>query len=367
LEKHQTKADEGDVETQILLAESYYFGTSDIRKDKEKALHYYQLAAESDSASAAFSLGVIYQQDKIYDQSVFYYQKASELKHAGAQDNLAILYQYGTGVEKDIMKAEQLYLQALANGSEYSKRNLAILYRDSKQTDKAIDMFEQMAFDPTSKNNSYRFKKAVALELMDLYQIKNDQENAYVWGSTAILSGLFDSNINDSEKKSARYKALSDSMSDDQKNRLSEKVLTFHYKVFQQYEGAIGERQDFLIRDGVIVLPKNELVNFTAYKAKIKKDTYDTINFHQDKEEKKLRINLALHTLKLAAYEISIGALIPQFQFAMANIEKSLDILSDYNDRNLKNLKTNTELKLLVLKRVSERQLTLRYEPIEAQ
>ncbi len=353
LEKYQTKADEGDTETQVLLAESYYFGTSDLPKNKKKALSYYQLAADSGSASAAFSLGVIYQQDNAYDQSVFYYQKASELDHAGAQDNLAILYQYGTGVEKDMVKAEQLYLKALVNGSEYSKRNLAVLYRDTQQTDKAIDMFEQILFDPTTKNNPYRFKKAVALELMDLYQIKKDQENAYIWGSVAVLSGLFDSNIEHSEQKSARYKALADTLTDIQKDRLAESVLTRHYKAFQHYETAIEKYKTYLVHDGIIVLPTKELVSFTAYKVQMKKDIYGAINFYKGKEDKKSRINFALHTLKLAAYHISLGALTPHLNMARSNIEESIHILNDYNDNNLANLKANSALKLDVLSRVT--------------
>ncbi len=362
LEKYQTKANEGDIQNQLMLAERYYFGAGGIPQDKGKAILYYRLAAKAGSDSAAFNLGIIYQQDGDFDQAVYYYEMASAANNFAAQDNLAVMYQNGAGVEKDITKAEELYLLALSNGSTYSKRNLAILYRDSQQTEKAIDMFKQLSFDPTTKDNSYKFKKAVALELMDLFLIQDDKENAYIWGTTAVLSGLFDSNIVNLVEKRTRYLAVRNALDDELKNKLSKNILQYHYKAFQQYEPAVQKYQSLIIDDEYSDLSINQLTEFTDYKAEVNKKTFASINHYKDQDDKTSRIKLALHTLKLAAYEISIGVISSQLQMAQKNIEKSISLLGGYSDSNLNNLKDNTKLKLLVVEVLSDYQQRLKEE-----
>jgi TPR repeat protein len=356
LEKYQTKADEGDIENQLLLADSYFYGTKDLAKDKEMAIKYYRLAAESGDASAAFNLGLIYQKENKYDESVYFYEMAVEKNHLGAQDNLGILYHHGRGVEQDFDKAEKLYLQALSNGSRFSQRNLAVLYRDSQQLDKAIDAFTTLAFAPTTKDNPRKFKSAISQNLMDLYIAKNDDNNAYIWGSTAVLSGLFDSNIEDAESKLARYESILNKINENDRASMSKAILSTHYKAFQQYEHAIDQRKEFLVSDGIIKLPTDKLVGLTGYKIQMKKDIYGGINAYKNKEDKKSRINLALYTLRLASYEISIGAIDPHFYLAKSNIKDSLSILDDYDDKNLISLKNTTNLKLDIVNGISNYQ-----------
>lgn len=362
LEDYQRKADEGNVERQIFLAERYYFGTAEIPKDKDMAVKYYRLAADAGSDSAAFNLGIIYQQDKDFDQAVHYYEIASSAKNFAAQDNLAVMYQDGAGVEKDIVKAEKLYLLALSNGSTYSKRNLAILYRDSKQVVKAIDMFKQLSFDPTTKDNSYKFKKAVALELMELYLLENDKRNAYIWGATAILSGLFDSDIENSVEKRDRYLTLRNELDDDLKQELAKSILQHHYKAFQQYEPLIQKYQKFIISEEYSNFPTEQLAAFTDDKEDANKKTFSSLDRYKGQEDKTSRIKLALHTLKLAAYEISIAVISQQLQAARTNMEKSISTLNEYKDSNLTNLKDNSKLKLSVVESVSDYQLSLKIE-----
>ncbi|MDB4837340.1 sel1 repeat family protein [Marinomonas sp.] len=358
LEKYQTKADEGDVEKQLLLADSYFFGTEDLPKNKVKAIEYYRLAADNGSDSAAFTLGLIYQRDALFPESIHYYEIAAAADNAKAQDNLGILYHHGTGATQNLEKAEQLYLQALSNGSQYSQRNLAVLYKDSQQTDKAIEMFKTLAFTKTSRAVPYKFKSSVSQSLMDLYLSKQDLRNAYIWGATAVLSGLFDSNIPQAKEIKSRYENLLSELREREytKDNLAKSVVINHYHVFQQFEPSIKKYTEFLISDGIIALSTDKSVELAAYKMSLKKDIYQGIERFDSRKDKKSRINFALYYLKLASFEIALGAISPHFHSAVSSIEKSLMILGNYNDSNLDHLKQTTELKLDIVKQVANYQ-----------
>ncbi|MCV2402471.1 sel1 repeat family protein [Marinomonas sp. C2222] len=349
LEKYQAKADEGNVKEQLILADSYFYGTKDLARNKEKAIEYYRLAADNGSDSAAFNLGIIYQKDKLYSESVYYYEIAAEAGNPKAQDNLGILYHHGIGIEQNWDKAEQLYLSALENGSQYSQRNLAILYKDSGQALKAIEAFKTLAFSETSDNIPYKFKSGVAQTLMDLYLDQSDLNKAYIWGSTAILSGLFDSKIKDANAIKERYEGLQAQLTKTERKSLIKDILVTHYNSFQQFEKTIERYEEFLISDGLIKPPTDKLINLTGYKIHYKKDIYQGINQFKGKDDKKSRINFALYNLKMSAYEVSLGAISPHFHSAKSYIEESLEILDDYTDKNLAFLKQTTTLKLAIV------------------
>lgn len=349
LEKYQSKADEGSVAEQLILADSYFYGAHDLPQDKEQAIKYYRLAANNGSDSAAFNLGVIYEKERQYNTSVHYYEIAAEAGNLKAQDNLGILYHHGIGIKQNWNKAEQLYLQALANGSQYSQRNLAVLYRDSGQTLNAIEAFKKLAFSQTSKNIPYKFKSGVAQSLMDLYINQGDTQNAYIWGATAVLSGLFDSKIKNANAIKEGYESLLTQLTESEKKALTKHIVVNHYKTFQQFEEIIEQYQAFLIHDGLIKLPTDKLAGLNVYKSHDKKEIYQGLKQFADKRNKNSRINFALYNLKMSAYEISIGAISPHFHSAKSYIEESLEILNDYTDKNLVFLKQTTALKLAIV------------------
>jgi len=355
-EKYYSKAEAGDAYSQLVIGDEYYFGSKETVKNKELAIKYYMLAVDGGNDEAAFSLARIYQKDENFDKAVHYYDIASQAGNFKAQDNLAVMYHHGAGVEKDLEKAEELYLKALANGSKYSTRNLAVLYRDTNRPSEAIGMFKSYVFDPVSKSNTLNTKKLIAFEVMDLYLAQKDDENAYIWGGMAVLSGLFDSKVHDVEAKISRYIELTNRLTDDEKNTFAEQVLVNHYNAFVKNETAVIKREKFKIQDGLIVMPVPETVGFVVYSTQINKKLVQALNFYKDKKDKKSRLNFAIGTLRLAAYDISVGAIDIYYALSTSKIKEALAILNDYDDSNLSTLKKGVELKLDIAERVAKSQ-----------
>jgi TPR repeat protein len=72
------------------------------------------------------------------EKAIKYYQKAAELGSCKAFNNLGILYKNGKGFDKDTKKAEENYLKAIeiASNTEdevgYIYENLGLLYENGK-------------------------------------------------------------------------------------------------------------------------------------------------------------------------------------------------------------------------------------------
>ena len=162
-------AEQGDVEVQHYLGWLYNNGWGGIPKDDEKALYWWEKAAQED-ADAQFKLGWMYrhglgvskdlekarywlekaaEQDHIYaedklredrrdaetqfefgeeyyygrgvvskdlEKAVFSFEKAAEHGHAEAQFRLGWIYYYGDGVPEDLEKAVFWFKKAAENG-----------------------------------------------------------------------------------------------------------------------------------------------------------------------------------------------------------------------------------------------------------
>jgi uncharacterized protein len=86
------------------------------RADTKSALRVWLAAAEAGDAEAQNNVGEIYERGlggaPNYEAAVIWYQKAADANYARAQFNLGTLYEQGTGVEKDRLKALNLYRRA---------------------------------------------------------------------------------------------------------------------------------------------------------------------------------------------------------------------------------------------------------------
>jgi len=86
------------------------------RADYKTALNVWMAAAEAGDAEAQTNVGEIFERghggQANYTAAAVWYQKAAEQGNARAQYNLGTLYEQGLGVEKDMLKALNLYRQA---------------------------------------------------------------------------------------------------------------------------------------------------------------------------------------------------------------------------------------------------------------
>ncbi len=93
---------------QCSLGNCYFYGYG-VSKDHEKAVYWYEKAANQGAAYAQNNLGACYYDGegvpKDYEKAVYWYEKAANQGDAKAQCNLGYCYYEGEGVPKDYEKA----------------------------------------------------------------------------------------------------------------------------------------------------------------------------------------------------------------------------------------------------------------------
>ncbi len=352
LQNLQEQADNGDANSQLELAMTYYQGADGVQQDEQLAIKYLTLSAEKNNIDAVYTLARILEKKGEYKKAVKYYEIASEQNHAYSQLNLGIMYKTGRGVEKDLNKAEELYKQAYANGDLYGMRNLAILYKEEKQYQKAEDAFRQIIFAETGKGNSYAFKQFSCLELMNMNNENKSYEKAYTWGATAILSGVFDSKVENAEEYLKTFETLSNGLINAKKEKLSKTILENHYKIFQQYEYYFANHSEIKSDDGVVILSTKELVGLTGYLVSKNESLHKRASYWKQSTDMDAKLNLAIQKLKLASTYIKLGAIVPEYGLAISNIEEANTLLEQYDYKSLDLLENSINKKLVILKDV---------------
>ena len=137
-------------------------------REFEKAVEYFQKAADRGLAIAQNKLGECYENgkgvEKNYEEAFKWYQKAADQNHADAQGNLAALYANGWGVEQNFSKSLTLAQKSSTKGVLRAKRLIAVAYLVGNRgieedSDKGIKLMLDLA------EHGYRTAQ------YDLYQI----------------------------------------------------------------------------------------------------------------------------------------------------------------------------------------------------
>jgi|GEM_PF-6024340 len=354
LQNLQTKANEGDVKSQFDLGNLYYFGSKEVKEDKEKAMHYYQLAEKSGNVEAQYSLGQIADKNKEYEKAVYYYQKAAEKEFAYAQSNLGILYKHGRGVPKDIEEAKRLFTKAYQNGDIFGLRNLGSIYREvTKENDKAKKIFQELLFSKTDdKDNPIQYKQFVCLELMNMNYDQALWEEAYIWGSITILSGWFDGKTKEPEKHLKTFEMIKSKLSKERQQTLAKEIHYNYYHAFQKYMYYYRTETSLHSEDGVSIESNKHLLGFAGFLVMQNKELYAEMNYFKSKNDDISKINYAFANLKFAMKHIEYGSISPFYYSAIKEINESLEILNQYNYPNLDYTKDVTNKKLEILQDV---------------
>ena len=115
------KAENGDVESQFQLGQTYFNGI-EVDEDEEEAVYWYEQAAENGHSGAMYELGQCYslgmgvEEDE--EEAVSWYRKAARKKHPEAMYELANCYYYGDGVTENDRRAKEWYQKAAEAGSK---------------------------------------------------------------------------------------------------------------------------------------------------------------------------------------------------------------------------------------------------------
>lgn len=136
-------AEAGYVDSMLELGE-YYQSTL---FDTEKSKYWLLKAVECGNAEAMNRLGVMCADDiePNYEEAIKWYKKAIELNQPNAYRNLALCYRDGTGVKKDLKKAEELLAKAaelgIADADEIKENMFAS--EDNNLVDEANKLLEE--------------------------------------------------------------------------------------------------------------------------------------------------------------------------------------------------------------------------------
>ena len=124
-------ADQGNAFAQHNLAVMYDTGEG-VAKDYKKAVYWFEKAADQGVAVAQFSLGSMYNNGqgvaKNYQKAFYWYQKSANQGLVTAQYNLGRMYYKGEGVVKNYVKSYKWLILAKAQSNEDDEKINDFLY-----------------------------------------------------------------------------------------------------------------------------------------------------------------------------------------------------------------------------------------------
>ena len=132
---YQKAAEQGDATAQNSLGTCYIYGNG-VRQDYCEAVKWYQKAAEQGNATAQYNLGICYDigrgVSQNYNEAVKWYKKAAEQGRADAQYNLGSCYYNGEGISQDYSEAANWYRKAAEQGYAKAQNTLGICYENGE-------------------------------------------------------------------------------------------------------------------------------------------------------------------------------------------------------------------------------------------
>ena len=161
-------------------------------KDYDKALKYYQYAAEKNDNHAQFRLGVMYNMGKgvtqNYSEAMKWYLKSANQGNASAQYNIGVMYEKGQGLKLDCSEANKWYLKAAEQGLVQAQFNLGCnLYFGNGITQNYTDAFNWLLKAANSGDANAQYNVGVMYERGR--GVKQDYSEALKWYTKASEQG----------------------------------------------------------------------------------------------------------------------------------------------------------------------------------
>lgn len=111
-------AAQGHNEAQFMLASMYERGAG-VEKDEARAIELYRQAASAGHVRSMHNLGAMLLKNataQSYREAAAWFEQAAAKGFADSQYNLALLYEHGLGIEQDLLRAYQWYVEAAKAG-----------------------------------------------------------------------------------------------------------------------------------------------------------------------------------------------------------------------------------------------------------
>lgn len=95
----------------------------------EEVFDFGNLVKKTSSSQSLYDLGLIYENERDYQNAINMYQLAADRGSVDAMCSLAQIYHFGHGVQKDHEKARELYQKAVSGGNSFAIVGLVALDR----------------------------------------------------------------------------------------------------------------------------------------------------------------------------------------------------------------------------------------------
>lgn len=204
--KIEAQAFQGIPEAQHDMGAIYVAGHGQVKKDVDRAVFWFDQAANNGVANAQYNLGVLYHQgigvDRNVERAMALYERAAKLGHPEAQYNLGIAYIEGIGVPYDPHRAAEFFGQAAQKGITEAAYNLGLIYENGllggATPDKALLWYKRAADQgsPEAKSALEQLASSLGIGVEDINRVVEKTSQAErgavqdASAAQAIISGI---------------------------------------------------------------------------------------------------------------------------------------------------------------------------------
>ncbi len=193
--KIETQAFEGVPEAQHDMGAIYIAGRGAVKQDLDRAVFWFQEAANNGVANAKYNLGVLYHQGlgvpSNLNKAISLYKAAAEIGHPEAQYNLGIANIEGIGVPYNPGNAAKYFDSAAGKGVVEAAYNLGLIYENGllgeAQPDVALTWYKYAADagSPEAKSAMQQLASSLGVGLEDISRIIDNVKRSHTSFSNA--------------------------------------------------------------------------------------------------------------------------------------------------------------------------------------
>jgi len=192
LEQATQKAQAGDAEAQVSLAEAYYFGRQGVRPDKKQALAWFEKAGNQGHAGACLNAGVMHKNGEgtAADpaKAFLWYKKSAALGDADAFGSVAHALFYGEGVPTNRTAAVGWYTKSADAGDMGCQFRLGLCYGGGYGVPKNQSAAARW-YRTAAKSGHAEAQHMLGLYYAGGMGVKQDGEEAIRWMQAAAGQG----------------------------------------------------------------------------------------------------------------------------------------------------------------------------------
>ncbi len=156
---------------------------NDIEPNLEKAIEYYEKAADKGMEDTLLDLGYIYcsgqYMEPDYKKGMVYYERAAALGNTTALGNLGMVYCQGFGVKKDEKKGFEYFIEAAKGGHPLAMQQVSEMYRDGVGVEKSEELSAYWRQKAEEQKKQDELEEEQRRKEEDKQEEKNDLQTAF--------------------------------------------------------------------------------------------------------------------------------------------------------------------------------------------